>query len=508
MFEILRAISFYISLKNKIYKFMLLTYLINWSKNKILNSFLFFYTNIFYYTHNKNHTVKNWINYAKESHRITYNSKIYLVLNILLLYICGLFSIIYQYFFFSVIFFYSYSLNFTNYLYFNFFFFNWNFLIGVKGNFKFPIYKLYNKVVVYNKLKLSKLNKLINLFIYFFFNYFYFFFKSLLIVFLVSFLLTIYLFYFYSLQFAKQLIIWFIIFNIFFWLVSGFNFFIKNYKYGKFTSAIQRFWKRATMCFWVVEGFLFLLFYYYFINSSQEPIYFYDYASSTQDYLLNLTTGYQNLLLISLVIFLLYFLLFNISNWGFSQLIFLLIISSIIIFYIFFVESYQFYYLINQFAECTWVYIEETNSWKLNLDSPRLRVKNYYFSMCLIAKYWHFIFIFLSWVFFLVKSFESTKVSYNLLSFNIQNFIILYALNILTYSQWLKFLTHRFLECTYYWFYLTYNGKLSDYIYNELFIIFYSLINFDFNYTLKLGVGNTIISYKLFLFGDYFNFIY
>jgi hypothetical protein len=82
----------------------------------------------------------------------------------------------------------------------------------------------------------------------------------------------VYTMFFFKIQFLKQLSIWFVIVMIYFWLMSGFNFFLKRYQYGKFTSAIQRFWKRTNTYFWMIEGFLLLIFFYYYLNSSQETI--------------------------------------------------------------------------------------------------------------------------------------------------------------------------------------------------------------------------------------------
>ena len=68
---------------------------------------------------------------------------------------------------------------------------------------------------------------------------FYLFFKSVLIVFFIGLLLLIYTVYFFKLNFLKQLGVWFVVGFFFFWLMSGFNFFLKRYRFGKFTSAIK-----------------------------------------------------------------------------------------------------------------------------------------------------------------------------------------------------------------------------------------------------------------------------
>lgn len=290
---------------------------------------------------------------------------------------------------------------------------------------------------------------------------FYLFFKSVLIVFFIGLLLLIYTVYFFKLNFLKQLGVWFVVGFFFFWLMSGFNFFLKRYRFGKFTSAIQRFWKRTNMCFWLIEGFLFLIFFYYYTNSSQEPTYFYDYASYNNDFLFSLPAYYFNALFLIIIIFLLYYLLLNLLGFSYSVVLFWTSTISIIVFYIFFIETYQFYYVLTAFKEITWVFSVEEGTWVYDVEAPRLRVKHQYLLMCLIAKYWHFLFIFISWVFFLMKSFEMQRVTYTLLAVNLQNFIILYMLNILFIAGWVKWLVRRYGDIVYFWFFINTNLKYT-----------------------------------------------
>ena len=70
---------------------------------------------------------------------------------------------------------------------------------------------------------------------------FYTFFKGVLIAALVGIYLGLYLVYFTRVVWLKQISIWFLVGLLVIWFFSGFNFFLKRYKFGKFTSAIQRF---------------------------------------------------------------------------------------------------------------------------------------------------------------------------------------------------------------------------------------------------------------------------
>lgn len=306
---------------------------------------------------------------------------------------------------------------------------------------------------------------------------FYNFFKTTLVSLFLAFLYFLYTIFFFKIQFLKQLAVWFVIGMLYFWLMSGFNFFLKRYQYGKFTSQIQRFWKRTNMCFWLIEGFLILLFFYYFLNSSQEPLYMYDYSSLNQEYLLSLQSISLNIILLSLVIYFMYFtmLRINLNNW--VQLSLYLIIISIFIFFSFFVETYQFYYVISTFNERLWVFNEEENLWNLDVENPILRVKQDYLLVCLIAKYWHFLFIFLSWVFFLIKSFEKKKITIVLFGVNLQNVIILYVLNFACYLQWFKWVYRRFFDLPYTWFMTNIDSRFFVKLFNEIKTIIISLVN-------------------------------
>jgi hypothetical protein len=316
---------------------------------------------------------------------------------------------------------------------------------------------------------------------------FYNFFKTTLLSLLLAFLYFFYTIFFFKIQFLKQLSVWFVIGMLYFWLMSGFNFFLKRYQFGKFTSQIQRFWKRTNMCFWLIEGFLILLFFYYFLNSSQEPMYMYDYSSLNQEYLLSLHSISLNIILLSLVIYFMYFtmLRINLNNW--FQLNFYLIIISVFIFFSFFLETYQFYYVISTFNERLWVFNEDENLWSLDIENPILRVKQDYLLVCLIAKYWHFLFIFLSWVFFLIKSFEKKKVTIVLFGVNVQNMIILYALNFACYLQWFKWVYRRFFDLPYTWFMTNIDSKFFVKFFSEAKLIFISLLSNNLQVTQTIG---------------------
>ncbi len=286
----------------------------------------------------------------------------------------------------------------------------------------------------------------------------------LVVVLLVSQLLVNY----FSINIFRQLGAWIIVGLIFFWLISGFNFFIKRYRFGKFTSAIQRFWKRTNTYFWLIEGFLFSLFFYYYLNSSQEPLYMYDESALNQTHLFSLVNAYFSYILLVFLIWYCYYVLLNLVNFNARQNTTHLLVITLGLIYIYLLENYQFYYVITSFYENYWVFDAETNAWALEVDTPRVRVKQQYLILALIAKYWHFLFIFLSWLFFFVKCFEQKRVSFVFFGVNLQNLIILFGLNFVFNIQWLKWLSRRYLDVSYYWFFADPNYWASFALTNEV----------------------------------------
>jgi hypothetical protein len=214
----------------------------------------------------------------------------------------------------------------------------------------------------------------------------------------------------------------------------------------------------------------------------------YDYSSLNQELLIQLKTSYKNLILISLAIYFSFIITLNNNFLNFYQNIVLLILISINIFYMLYIETYQFIYIISIFSEKQWIFEEEDNYWVLEFEQNNLRVKQHYFIFCLIAKFWHFIFIFISWFFFIIKSIENNKINYNILGYNTQNLIILYFLNLFCLIQWFKFLFKKFIEVIYYWFFIDFDEKFFTIITNEVIITLKHLFfNYDIiNYYNKL----------------------
>lgn len=292
--------------------------------------------------------------------------------------------------------------------------------------------------------------------------------KSSLLPILISIIFFMYSIIYFQVNLWRQLAVWLIIGLLFFWLMSGFNFFLKRYSFGKFTSAIVRFWKRTNIYFWLVEGFLFTLFFYYYINSSQEPYYAFDSSALNQTYLPNISNIYISSFVLVATIAYYYYWTLNFPNFSIQQIIFSASLITLYFVYTYIIESYQFYYTITLFFESIWNYLHEFNVWIQETESPRLRVKHQYLILALIAKYWHFIFIFISWLFFVLKVFEQKRSFYTHSGVNLQNLFILFWLNFLVIVQWFKWVERRFLDSSYYWFFTDSNNSSYFAILNEL----------------------------------------
>lgn len=296
--------------------------------------------------------------------------------------------------------------------------------------------------------------------------------KSFVLPLVISLVLIFILISYFTIDTLTHGGVWIVVGFLFFWLMSGFNFFLKRYRFGKFTSAIQRFWKRTNSYFWLIEGFLFGLFFYYYLNSSQEPLYMFDESNLNQNHLSSLPSVYLSFILLIFMIFYSYYILINLNSFTFKQKLTHLTLVTVGLLFIFLIESYQFYYIITLFYENVWFFDAEHATWDLTFENPRIRVKQQYLILALIAKYWHFLFIFFSWIFLILKVYEQKKIYYPLFGLNLQNFIILFCLNILFTVNWVKWIIRRYYDVTYYWFFIDINNHFLTTFNQELFSFF------------------------------------
>lgn len=304
-----------------------------------------------------------------------------------------------------------------------------------------------------------------------------------------------YLLYIRSLAINKILFEWVLIIMFLYWLLSGFVFFIKKYQYSKFTSVIQRFWKRSYILFWLIETGVFLTFFYLTLNASEEPVYMYDQMKLYKTQLFSWRFFIIKIIPIVLLILLGYFVQLSLKwNLFNKQSSFLLLITLLLI-YVVWLEFYQFFHIINFYGNLVWVYDIDEYLWNLEIEFRRTRLLNNYIAVCLMAKFWHLIFIFVFWVFFILRVSEINRVRYPLLVANLQNFIILYIMSWLYMVPWLKFALRRHLSSSYFWFFQNFRSIGVRVFFYDLKLFFFSIINY-FQHFVKFNTS--YFSYNFF----------
>jgi hypothetical protein len=294
----------------------------------------------------------------------------------------------------------------------------------------------------------------------------------------------------------KVLFEWVCILMFLYWLISGFVFFIKKYQFGKYTSVVQRFWRRSYILFWILEGYLFLIFFYLTVNASAESFYMYDQTQIYKTHLYSWRFFLLKLLPITFLIVIGYIYLLSLRSIVFSKNVLFLFLLTAVLTYVIWLEFYQFYHILHFYGNLFWVYDIDDHTWNLELEPRRTRIVNHYTTILMILKFWHIVFIYGFWVFFLLRVSELNRVRYPLLSANLQNFIVLYIFAWVSMYPWIKFYFRKFLDNPYYWFYLNNHQIGFRVFWNDLKLIFYSFTNFDFfNHYLK-----TTLLFKNFAF--------
>lgn len=297
-----------------------------------------------------------------------------------------------------------------------------------------------------------------------------------------------YTFFLKSLPFMKILFSYFLIVNMFYLLVSGFIFFFKKYQYRLYTTSIQRFWRRSLIIFWLIEVSLFIVFIYLTLNASQEPIHVYDNIQIYKTHFYSWRYFLIKIIPSTLIIIFVYILLlFN--KWNtFSKVNSIVCCITFLLFFIFWLEFYQIFYLLTRYGVTEWVYDIAAHLWNLETDFKRTRIVNHYVTICLIAKFWHIVFAVLFWIFFVLRGLESSRYRYPLLVSNLQNFLLIYIMSWLYMYPWFKYVFRKILDLHYYWFFLN-NRKLGFFIFfNDIKLFYWGFLDLFYNYSDKYKV--------------------
>jgi hypothetical protein len=286
-----------------------------------------------------------------------------------------------------------------------------------------------------------------------------------------------YLMYVRLLPFNKIIFSWILVCMFIYWLLSGFVFFVKKYQFGRFTSVIQRFWKRTYIIFWLIEVGTFSVFFYLTLNASSEPVYMYDQIKIYKSHLFSWRFFLLKLIPSTLVILLSYYLLLSLKWNLFNKQNSIMLTITLLLLYILWLEFYQFFHIISFFGNINWSFDYDEYIWSLDIDARRTRLANNYIAVCLLLKFWHFVFIFLFWVFFVLRVNELGRVRYPLLVANVQNFIIIYMMSWAYMYPWFKFVFRKYLDVPYYWFYLNGRDLGTRVFFTDLKLFYYGITN-------------------------------
>ena len=281
-----------------------------------------------------------------------------------------------------------------------------------------------------------------------------------------------------SLPFSKVFFGYLLLANMFYLFISGFVFFFKKYQYRLYTSAIQRFWRRSLMVFWIIEGSLFSVFVYLIFNSSQEPVHMYDNLQVYKTHLYSWRFFLPKVITSTFIIILTYLLLLSLKWNTFSKVNNFVLLITVLLLYVAWLEFYQLFHLMNSYGVSNWVYDFSEHLWNLELEFKRTRIVNHYLTIGLVAKFWHIVFAVVFWVFFIFRGVESSRYRYPLLAANLQNFIIIYVMSWLYMYPWLKNLLRRGMDMPYFWFFIN-NRRFGFYLFvNDIKLYFFGILDF------------------------------
>ena len=274
-----------------------------------------------------------------------------------------------------------------------------------------------------------------------------------------------------------------------FWLFSTFFYFLKIYKFSKFTATTQRFWRRVFNIFWIVEFFWFIVFIFCLFTANHEPVHYEEDFIYKSLYLGNFEIFGYFVFCIVPVIVLLYFFSISTKYISYLQLIVLFIFISIFIFSFFFIELYQFFNLVTFFGEAIFSFNYNDNFFDVSIEFHRFRPRFAFFCLVLMAKFWHCIFIIFGFFYFILRLVETKKFSIYFFSLNYQNLIILYLMTFVQIISWFKWYFKLVWKKMWFWFFLNPG--------NYVWIVFFYSCSLYFNCFFYF-------IYKFFLF--FFNF--
>jgi hypothetical protein len=328
--------------------------------------------------------------------------------------------------------------------------------------------------------------------IFFYTNYFFKKIKNLIVLYIYKniffFLKTIYVssFFFIIIIFIKIIYRNIILIKYFnklsillifiYFVISTFLFLNKNYNFGKYTSSINRFWKRSYIIFWLLEFFVFFLFLALLLFHYSESTYSLDLKNLLDKKILLNNFNFYVFFITSYIIYNLYLILFFIKVKNSTYINLVLYILNIFIFIFLLYEFTKFYYTVNYYFN----FFKKTNTvvkkkyfnfiYKNGSVFTKTRTIKQYTNLIILLKFWHVFFIIINYFFLINSVVFKKKITYNNISVLLTNFIILYIFNMVTFFYNFK-LIFFFLSKSFFWFFIHFNL-------NNIYILFYEIINY------------------------------
>lgn len=259
-------------------------------------------------------------------------------------------------------------------------------------------------------------------------------------------------------------------------LLSGFVFFFKKYKYSKYTTAMHRYWRRTFSIFWLLEGYLFLVFLYLAVFANSEPYFMYDNMQAFKTLIYPWRLFVQESVALIVIIVILRYSLIRLKDMTPTKLYVMVLSVTTIMLFMTWSEFYQFFYTLNHYNSINWTYDEESFTWSMDTETKKTRILLHYITLCIIAKFWHFVFILGFWIFSVLRWSQLNTVHYPLLGANLQNFVILYLLNWIVMYPWVKHVFRRHLFKNYTWMYTNFRNSGSRIFFIDTLNYFYMLI--------------------------------
>ena len=234
----------------------------------------------------------------------------------------------------------------------------------------------------------------------------------------------------------------------------------KYYVFNKYTSVIQRFWKRSFSVFWSLEITLFFIYIYLMIISPAEYNYQYLNQKEYQSNLIFISSSYYTyfyFFLLFLITLLKFSLFFVKKKHNINTLLLPLIIILFIYTYILYFEFYKYYFVNNWYSFNNNNLSTLNRNFNFNFNNNTLIINNelilnkiknktniwsktfnHFSTVIIILKFWHLIFIISFFLFSCVKYFTTKKISLDLIGSNYQNSLFIIIFYLITYVIFLK----------------------------------------------------------------------